>query len=194
LALLMARREEQAKGRGEVHVRIAMGLDVGTKTIGVALSDGLALLAHPVLTIEREGVRRDCEALARVVTERKVGVVVVGLPLELDGSEERSARLARQVGERMAEVTGLPVHYADERFSSVDAERRLIAAGRSRAQRKERIDQAAAALILQSWMEEGGRASLSAGQPGGAASGLASGPPSGLASGLAVAPSSREGA
>lgn len=138
-------------------MRIAMGLDVGTKTIGVALSDGLALLAHPTLTLEREGVRKDCDALARVATERKVGVVVVGLPLELDGTEERSARLARQIGARMSEVTGLPVHYADERFSSVDAERRLIAAGLSRAQRKERIDQAAAALILQAWMEEGGR-------------------------------------
>jgi putative Holliday junction resolvase len=135
-------------------MQVALGLDVGTKTIGVAVSDGLGMLAHPVCTVSRQGVRKDCEALARIVQERGAGVLIVGMPFELDGSEERSARLARQVGEELADRTGLPVHYVDERYSSVDAERRLIAAGVSRGRRKEIIDQAAAVGILQGWLDE----------------------------------------
>lgn len=138
-------------------MRRAAGLDVGTKTIGVSVSDGIGLLAHPVDTVARQGVKKDCAALQRMLEGREVTHLVVGLPYELDGGEERSARLARQIGEAMAALTGLPVTYQDERFTSVEAERRLIAAGRSRAQRKVSIDQAAAALILQSWLDEGGR-------------------------------------
>lgn len=137
-----------------------MGLDVGTLTIGVAISDGIGLLAHPVTTVARAGVKKDCEQLVRLVHERDVGVLIVGMPFELDGREERSARLARQIGEGMAARTGLVVHYVDERFTSVEAERRLIEAGRSRGQRKLTIDQAAAAVILQSWLDDGGRAAL----------------------------------
>ncbi|HMV67031.1 MAG TPA: Holliday junction resolvase RuvX [Myxococcota bacterium] len=137
-------------------MRIAIGLDVGTKTIGVAVSDALGLLAHPVCTVSRQGVRKDCDALARIVAERGVGVIIVGLPLELDGREERSARLARQVGDALGDRTGLAVCYVDERYSSVDAERRLIAAGVSRARRKEIIDQAAAVGILQGWLDSDG--------------------------------------
>jgi putative Holliday junction resolvase len=137
--------------------RTAVGLDVGTKTIGVAATDGLGMMAHPVLTVARKGVRKDCVKLIEIVEARKLEVIVVGLPMELDGSEERSARLARQIGEEMREQTGLPVCYVDERFSSVDAERRLIAAGASRKKRKQIIDQAAAVLILQTWLDEGAK-------------------------------------
>lgn len=133
----------------------AMGLDVGTKTIGVAVSDDLRLLAHPACTVRREGVARDVAKVARLAAEREVDAVVVGLPFELDGREERSARLARQIGAGVAEATGLPVVYVDERYSSVDAERRLIAAGASRAKRKDVIDQQAAVLILQQWLDHG---------------------------------------
>ena len=141
-------------------MRLAMGLDVGTQTIGVAVSDGIGLLAHPVTTITRQGVRKDCEQLAALVAAREVAFLIVGMPYELDGSEARSARLARQVGEALAARTGLPAFYVDERFTSVEAERRLIDAGRSRARRKLTIDQAAAAVILQSWLDEGGRAKV----------------------------------
>ncbi len=130
-----------------------MGLDVGTKTIGVALSDPSRLLASPCTTLRRQSVRADVAALAELMAERGVGEVVVGLPLELDGTEERSARLARQVGSALKERTGVPVRYVDERFTSVDAERQLIAAGVSRARRKQVIDQQAAVLILQSFLE-----------------------------------------
>lgn len=145
-------------------MRQAVGLDVGTKTIGVAVSDGIGLLAHPVATVERKGVRRDVEAVLGMLGGREAGCFVVGLPYELDGREERSARLARQVGEAMAARTGLPVHYQDERFSSVQAERRLISAGMRRDKRKQVIDQEAAVVILQSWLDEGGRDILSGGQ------------------------------
>lgn len=130
-----------------------MALDVGTKTIGVAISDPMRILASPSHTVRRQSVRIDSEGLAELVREREVKEIVVGLPLELDGTESRSARLARQVGEALREATSLPVHYVDERFSSVDAERQLIEAGASRARRKAVIDQQAAVLILQSFLE-----------------------------------------
>lgn len=130
-----------------------MGLDVGTKTIGVAISDALGMLASPVLTLARASVQRDSDALVLLAEERGVAGLVVGLPYELDGTEQRSARLARQIGDAMADKTGLPVHYVDERFTSVDAERQLIAAGASRAKRKSVIDQQAAVLILQSFLD-----------------------------------------
>lgn len=130
-----------------------MGLDVGTKTIGIAVSDPTRMLATPIRTLSRRSVARDTEELARVVHDHQVGEVVVGMPFELDGTEARSARLARQVGEAVGAATGLPVHYVDERYTSVDATRQLIEAGVSRARRKQVIDQAAAVLILQSFLD-----------------------------------------
>jgi putative Holliday junction resolvase len=132
----------------------ALGLDVGTKTIGVAGADGLGLMAHPLTTVAREGVRKDVAKLMAVAAERGAGVAVVGLPLELDSTEARSARLARQIGAAVAEA-GLSVVYVDERFTSVEAERRLLSAGASRARRKAVIDQVAAAIILQAWLDHG---------------------------------------
>jgi putative Holliday junction resolvase len=129
-----------------------MALDVGTKTIGVALTDPLRIMAHPVETVSRKGVRRDVERLVSLGTEKGVDQVVVGLPLELDGTEERSARLARQVGDAVGAATGWPVDFVDERYSSVDAERHLIRANVSRRRRKQVIDQVAAVLILEGWL------------------------------------------
>ena len=137
-----------------------MALDVGTKTIGVAVSDPLGMLAHPVVTLSRKGVRQDTVKIAELVTAREVGRVVVGLPLELDGTEERSARLARQIGVAVRASAGLPVGYLDERYSSVDAERQLIEADVSRERRKAIIDQQAAVLILQSFLDAGESALL----------------------------------
>lgn len=132
-----------------------MALDVGTKTIGVAVSDPLHLFAQPVTTLRRRGVRQDCDELAHLVREREVEELIVGLPLELDGTEARSARLARQIGERMRELTALPLTYIDERYSSVEAERHLLAHDLSRAERRAVIDQAAASVILQSYLDYG---------------------------------------
>jgi putative Holliday junction resolvase len=130
-----------------------LGLDVGTKTIGIACSDATGMLASPVRTLARRSVVVDVEALAAVATERGVERLVVGLPYELDGSEGRSARLARQVGVALGARTGLPVVWVDERYSSVDATRQLVAAGLSRQRRKQVVDQQAAVVILQSWLD-----------------------------------------
>jgi putative Holliday junction resolvase len=129
-----------------------IGLDVGTKTIGVAVTDALGMMAHPVCTIARKGVKRDVAKLQAVFEQHAPVSVVVGLPYELDGTEERSAKLARQIGAEVSAQTELPVHYVDERYSSVEAERRLIEAGVSRKKRKEIIDQAAAVVILETWL------------------------------------------
>jgi len=118
-------------------------------------------LAQPVYTLSRKGVRKDVAALAATCEEREIRTLVVGLPLELDSSEARSARLARQIGVALAELTGLPLVYIDERYSSVEAERRLIEADLSRARRKEVIDQEAAVIILQSWLDHGDWSQLS---------------------------------
>ena len=132
-----------------------MALDVGTKTIGVAVSDPLRMFPQPLCTVEREGVNKDVAKLQRLVDEQGVDHVVVGLPLELDGTEERSARLARQIGEAMRAISGLGVTYIDERFSSVEAERSLLEADLSRKRRKQVIDQGAAMIILRSYLDHG---------------------------------------
>ncbi len=132
-----------------------LGLDVGTKTIGVAVTDALGIAAHPVTTLRRSGVNADVAAVAQIATQQTIRTIVVGLPYELDGTEERSARLARQIGDGLVGL-GLSVHYIDERFTSVDAHRRLIDAGASRAKRKLVVDQAAAMLILESWLNQSG--------------------------------------
>jgi putative holliday junction resolvase len=134
----------------------AIGLDVGTKTIGVAFSDPLGIAAHPHSTLSRQGVRRDCDALMALV-EAKGGVehVIVGMPFELDGTEERMARLARQIGVELGGRLDITPVYIDERFSSVEAEEALLRLDLSRKKRKQVIDQAAAILILQSWLDHG---------------------------------------
>jgi putative Holliday junction resolvase len=129
-----------------------IALDVGTKTIGVAATDPLGMLASPVCTVSRKGVKKDVAVLQGILDEKAAELVVVGLPYELDGSEARSAKLARQIGVAVEETTGLPVHYVDERFSSVEAERRMIEVGTSKKKRKEIIDQVAAVIILETWM------------------------------------------
>jgi putative Holliday junction resolvase len=131
-----------------------MALDVGTKTIGVALSDPLGSFAQPLETLSRKGVKKDVNRLMETMAKYQVGEVVVGLPFELDGSEERSARLARQIGEEITARRDRAVHYVDERFSSVEAERRLIEMNVSRAKRKTLIDQLAAMIILERYLAD----------------------------------------
>ena len=133
-----------------------MALDVGTKTIGVAVTDPLRMFGQPVTTLGRRGVKTDVLGLLRLVEEYDPDEIVVGMPYELDGSEARSARLARQVGDALGEAVGKPVHYHDERYSSVEAERHLIGVDMSRDKRKQVIDQAAAVVILESWLREQG--------------------------------------
>lgn len=131
-----------------------VALDVGTKTIGIAATDPLGLFTQPIKTLSRKGVKRDTAALLEELTRLKATAVIVGLPLELDGTEERSARLARQIAIAVEEASGLPVHLQDERYSSVEAEQVLIRQDVSRERRKGVIDQVAAQVILERWLEE----------------------------------------
>lgn len=133
----------------------AIALDVGTKTIGVAVSDPLGLFAQPYTTLSRQSVKKDAAALAEICRRLEVIALVVGLPLELDDTEARSARLARQVGEALGELLGLRPVYIDERYSSVEAERGLVQMNMRRAKRKQVIDQSAAMVILTSYLEHG---------------------------------------
>lgn len=131
----------------------AMGLDLGTKTIGLAVTDELGITAQGLETHLRVGLRRDLEALAEKATDYAVGRFVIGLPLNMDGSEGPRAEATRKFGVALGEKTGLPVLYWDERLTTVAAQRALLEGDVSRRKRKEVVDQVAAVLILQGWLE-----------------------------------------
>lgn len=131
----------------------ALGLDLGTKTIGLAVSDELGITAQGLQTIERRGPRKDLEALAERVAEYAVDRFVIGLPLNMDGSEGSRADFTRKFGAGLEELTKLPVIYWDERLTTVAAHRALREIDASRKKRREVIDQVAAVLILQGWLD-----------------------------------------
>ena len=127
-----------------------LGLDPGTKTIGIASCDGLRMIASPVETIAKG--RRLAPALERLFAlydERGAVGLVLGLPLNMDGSEGPRAQSVRAFARNLSQKTDLPIVYWDERLSTVAAERELIAADASRAKRAQVIDQMAAVFILQ---------------------------------------------
>jgi len=130
-----------------------LGLDVGTKTIGVALSDEEGVVAMPLRTLTRHGGQRDLDAVAGLLSETGAGALVVGLPLDLEGGEGDAARRARALGERLEAHLRCPVSYWDERFSTAQAERALLEGGVSRKRRRRVVDQLAATIILQSYLD-----------------------------------------
>lgn len=134
-------------------MRRSFGLDVGTRTIGVAISDALGFTAQPITTLRRTNLRADLTALRRLAEQHGVEHAVVGLPLNMDGSEGPSAADARRLGDAVARTLGIPVEYWDERLTTVAANRVMIAADVSRARRREVVDQIAASLILQGWLD-----------------------------------------
>jgi len=133
----------------------ALGLDVGSKTIGVAISDELGMAAHPERVLARKGTVSDVAALLEIVRARDVNVVVVGLPYELSGEIGPRARRVRVLTTalRAALPAEVELHEQDERFTTALAERVLIEADVSRARRKDVIDKQAAAVILQGWLD-----------------------------------------
>lgn len=136
----------------------SMALDVGRKTIGVAVSDPLGIFAQPVETIARRGTKKDLARVAEIVSAREVGTIVVGLPFRTDGTEGDSAKLARGVAVMIPElIEGVRVVLQDERFTTKQAERVLIAGGVRRKKRKAVIDQLAAVLILQGYLDSASR-------------------------------------
>ena len=130
-----------------------IGIDLGSRRIGVALSDGLGLTAQPHATIARHGGKRDIEAIAAQVNAVGAGRIVVGLPLDPEGEEGLAALRARAFADKLRAGLGLPVDLIDESFSTVEAEEVLLAADVSRARRKQVIDKMAAAVILQRWLD-----------------------------------------
>jgi putative Holliday junction resolvase len=135
----------------------ALGLDVGTRTVGVAMSDPLGVTAQGLTTLRRRGIRADLSALGELARTHGVTHAVVGLPLNMDGSEGASAARSRAFGEALARSLGVPVDYWDERLTTVAAERALREGDVSGRRRRELVDQVAAALILQGWLDARGR-------------------------------------
>ena len=128
---------------------LLIGLDLGTKTIGVASSDPDRRLATGVTTILRKAFKADADALLALASERRAAGFVLGLPINMDGSEGPRAQSTRAFARNLAKLTTLPIGLWDERLSTAAVERDLIGADVSRAKRAQVIDQHAAAFILQ---------------------------------------------
>lgn len=126
-----------------------MGLDLGTKTIGLAVSDRLLSSATPLRTVRRTKFSADAQALLDVITNRDIGAIIIGLPRNMDGSEGPRCQSTRAFARNMSVLTDLPISYWDERLSTVAAERALLEADTSRKRRAEVIDHVAAGYILQ---------------------------------------------
>ncbi len=126
-----------------------MGLDLGTKTVGIAVSDVGRMIATPRETLRRTKFARDVEILRALITAEGIGGIVVGLPVNMDGSEGPRAQSARDLAGRLADALALPVALWDERWSTAAAARPLLEADLSRRKRARVIDRVAAAYILQ---------------------------------------------
>ena len=132
-----------------------LGLDIGNRRIGVAVSDELGLTAQPVLTLQRRRSRReDLRSLARLARRFGVAGIVVGNPLHLDGTESSQATKTRSFAAELKEISGLPIHMRDERLTTHKAHQLLYEAGQERQQHRRVVDQVAATLILQGFLDE----------------------------------------
>jgi putative Holliday junction resolvase len=129
-----------------------LGLDVGSKTIGLAVSDPLGITAQGLNTIRRKNKRHDFEQLQQIITQFEVSAIVVGLPLRLSGGEGTQSEKMRGFAAELQRRFGLPVHLWDERLTSAEANRVLRESEMSIKRRGEVVDRLAAVLILQSWM------------------------------------------
>jgi putative Holliday junction resolvase len=132
-----------------------LGVDYGSVRIGLAVSDAERRIASPLATYARRGPARDADFFRTLVREEQVAGLVVGLPVHLDGREGPKAAEARALGRWLAAVTGLPVVFWDERFTTVEAEAFLRSAGLTNKRRKDRRDQVAAQILLETYLEAG---------------------------------------
>lgn len=131
----------------------ALGLDIGSRRIGVAGCDRTGLIASGLTTIENKSFAYVIEQLQKIVRQREITVLVVGLPYTLDGSVGAQAKRVKKYTRRLANALNLPVTYVDERLTSVEAEQQLQAERRFNAKNKGLIDRRAAAIILQQWLD-----------------------------------------
>lgn len=131
-----------------------IGLDLGTRRIGVAVSDEMGWTAHAHSTVPHRRPADDVAAIGQICREVDAERIVVGLPLNMNGTSGPKAEAARAFGELLAQELALPVEYQDERLSTVTSERVLLEADLSRQRRKQVIDRLAAAVILQAWLDK----------------------------------------
>ena len=143
-----------------------LGLDLGEKTIGMALSDSTFTIASPVGTIRRKKFTLDAEELLRLMDEREVGGLVIGLPINMDGSEGPRCQSSRQFAANLLALREIPIAFWDERLSTSAVERAMVSADLSRKKRAKRVDTAAAAYILQGALDALGHARGGSRPPG----------------------------
>lgn len=131
-----------------------LGIDLGSKRIGVAVSDSSGKVAGPLTVVQRSGsLKRDHDVIAKLVVEEEAVAIVVGLPLNMNGSEGPAAKAARSEANRIATVVGVPVHLHDERRTTVEADRVLKEANLNAQKRRTVVDKVAATVLLQSWLD-----------------------------------------
>jgi putative Holliday junction resolvase len=131
-----------------------LGIDLGSKRIGVAVSDRTGTIASPLTVIQRSGsTNRDHQVIARLVLEEEAEAVVVGLPLNMNGSAGPAAKAAAAEAKALATVVGVPVHTSDERRTTVTADQAMLEAGLNAQERRKRVDKVAAAVLLQHWLD-----------------------------------------
>ena len=131
-----------------------LALDVGTKRIGIAVSDGLGITAQPVMTLQvRRNPRDDLRSIARLARRFAVSAIVVGNPIHLSGEQSPRAAKVQLFASQLGELTGLPIHLWDERLTTREAHEILYQAGHDRQEHKVVVDQVAATLILQSFLD-----------------------------------------
>ncbi len=137
-----------------------LGVDLGSKRIGIAVSDRSGTIASPLTVVQRSGsVARDHQVIAKLVEEEEAVAVVVGLPLNMNGTLGPAAKAAVREAEALANVVNVPVHTSDERRTTVTADRAMIEAGMDAKARRKVVDKVAAAVLLQHWLD--GRAARS---------------------------------
>ncbi len=131
-----------------------LGLDVGEKTIGIAVSDELGKMAFPGTTLIRaEGWRKDMAALRELIAAKEISAIVIGLPLMMDGTHGIQAEKARDFATKLRGSVRIPIVFQDERLSTREADRLLMQANRNRIERKRVVDSVAACLILQAYLD-----------------------------------------
>ena len=133
--------------------QILVGLDLGTKTIGVSVSDILRIIASPLTTIERKGTKKDLVKLKETLKDYQVGGFVIGLPISLDNSENKQSKLVRNFNEELISFFELPSVFWDERFSSDVIFKELTKSQMSKNKIKKKLDQQSAAYILQGYLD-----------------------------------------
>jgi putative Holliday junction resolvase len=130
-----------------------MGLDYGTVRIGVAVSDPDGIIAHPRGYIEAVPLKACLQNIADICKEQEIGTIVIGLPKHMNGDEGESAKAARALGAKIAEITCLPIEFLDERLTSVSANNFLTEGNIKAPEKKEKVDAVAAAIILQNYLD-----------------------------------------